>query len=97
MTEARRQQKITFGEMRESGVCGVLVYCADYRCSHSTAISADQWQDHLRLSDIEPRFTCQACGHRGADERLDLGCKEAARRATTSGRHTPGPGQAWLS
>jgi len=24
-------QKITFGEMREMGVRGVLVYCADYR------------------------------------------------------------------
>jgi hypothetical protein len=22
------------GEMRESGVRGLLVYCADYRCSH---------------------------------------------------------------
>jgi hypothetical protein len=31
-------QKITFGEMRESGVRGVLVHCADYRCSHSIAI-----------------------------------------------------------
>jgi hypothetical protein len=28
-------QKITFGEMRESGVRGLLVYCADYRCSRS--------------------------------------------------------------
>jgi hypothetical protein len=29
------QQKITFGEMRASGVRGVLIYCADYRCSHA--------------------------------------------------------------
>jgi hypothetical protein len=29
-----------FAEMRESGVRGVLVYCADYRCSHSVAVSA---------------------------------------------------------
>ena len=39
MTE--RPTKITFGEMREMGVRGVLVYCADYRCSHSIAISGD--------------------------------------------------------
>jgi hypothetical protein len=24
-------QKITFGEMRESGVRGVLIYCSDYK------------------------------------------------------------------
>jgi hypothetical protein len=32
----RRPQKITFGEMRSSGVRGVLVYCQNYQCSHST-------------------------------------------------------------
>jgi hypothetical protein len=26
-----RPQKITFAEMREMGVRGVLIYCADYR------------------------------------------------------------------
>ena len=34
--------KITFGEMRGMGVRGVLIYCADYRCSHSIAVNADQ-------------------------------------------------------
>jgi hypothetical protein len=71
MPEVTRQQKITFEEIRASGVRGVLVYCSDYRCSHSTAINADRWPDHVRLSDIEPRFTCQACGKRGADVRPD--------------------------
>jgi len=52
-----RPPKITFAEMRESGVRGVLVYCSDYRCSHHIAISADQWDDDVRLSAIEPRFT----------------------------------------
>ena len=59
-----RPQKITFAEMREMGVRGVLVYCADYRCSHSIAVNADQWPDDLLLSDIEDRFTCTACDHR---------------------------------
>ena len=36
MTE--RPQKITFAEMRDMGVRGLLVYCADYCCSHSIAI-----------------------------------------------------------
>jgi len=30
-----RSQKIPFGEMRDMRVRGLLVYCADYRCSHS--------------------------------------------------------------
>ena len=64
-----RPAKITFGDMRASGIRGVLVYCADYKCSHGTAVSADRWSDDIRLSDIEPRFTCQACGHHGADVR----------------------------
>jgi len=40
---------------------------ADYRCSHSIAISSHGWPDDVRLSDIESRFVCQACGKRGAD------------------------------
>jgi hypothetical protein len=66
-----RPTKITFAEMREMGLRGVLVYCADYRCSHWTRLDADRWADHTRLSDIEGRFTCRACGHRGADVRSD--------------------------
>ena len=65
----QRPQKITFGEMRESGVRGLLIYCADYHCSHSIAISGDQWPDDVRLSHIEDRFVCKACGRRGADVR----------------------------
>ena len=41
-------QKITFAEMRDSGVRGLLVYCADYRCSHSIAISGDCRPAELR-------------------------------------------------
>ena len=62
-------KKITLGEMRSSGVRDVLVYCRDHRCSHSTTISADGWADDVRLSDIEPNFTCTRCGKRGAEVR----------------------------
>jgi len=34
-------QKITFGEMRASGVRGILIYCSDYKCNHSIAISGE--------------------------------------------------------
>ena len=67
MGHARPAPKITFAQMRTSGVPGLLIYCADYRCSHSIAISADPWPDDARLSDIEPQFTCPACGKRGVD------------------------------
>ena len=38
MTE--RLQKITFGDMRDSGVHGVVVYCSDYRCAPRAATLA---------------------------------------------------------
>jgi hypothetical protein len=67
-----RPQKITLGEMCATGVRGLLIYCSDYKCSRSIAISGDQWPDAVRLSDLESRFTCQACGRRGADVRPDF-------------------------
>jgi hypothetical protein len=67
-----RPTKITFGEMRASGVRNVVVYCADYRCSHSQTLSADRWPDDVRLSDIEGQFICSRCGKRGADVRPDF-------------------------
>ncbi len=61
--------KITFGEMRESGVRDVLIFCRDHRCSHNVKVSADGWADDVRISDIEPRFVCTRCGKRGAEIR----------------------------
>jgi hypothetical protein len=69
---AGRPQKITFAEMRDTGVRGILIYCSDYRCSHSISISADEWPDDVRLSDLELRFVCVVCGKRGADVRPDF-------------------------
>jgi hypothetical protein len=61
--------KITFGEMRASGIRDLRIYCADHRCSHSIQMSADRWPDDLRISDIEDQFVWRACGKRGADVR----------------------------
>jgi hypothetical protein len=61
-------RKITFGEMRETGERGLLVYCRDYKCNHFIKIppeEADKWPDDLRISDLEPRFVCTVCGQRG--------------------------------
>jgi hypothetical protein len=65
-----REQKITLGEMRSgNGPTRLIVYCSDFKCSHSLVINAAQWGDDVRLSDLEPKFTCKVCGHRGADVR----------------------------
>ena len=45
--------KISFGDMRDMGVRGILVYCADYHCSHLVPMSGDGWPDNVRLSDLE--------------------------------------------
>jgi hypothetical protein len=78
------QQKITLGEMRSSGVRGLLVYCADYKCSHSIKLEGavvDRWADGVRISDIEPRLVCKRCGARGADIRPNFAPARMGTRA----------------
>lgn len=63
-----REEKITLGAMRaDNGPTRLTVYC--HECSHHVVIDAGRWPDRVRLSDLEPRFVCQTCGHRGADVR----------------------------
>jgi hypothetical protein len=52
---ARRSQKAHLAGSQK-GVRGLLIYCADRHCSHSIAISAVQWPDQVRPSDLEPRL-----------------------------------------
>ena len=61
--------KITFGEMRASGVRRVLAQCRDQRCRHPRIVNGDTWRDEVRLADVGPTFRCTACGKRGADIR----------------------------
>jgi hypothetical protein len=64
--------------MCASGVRGLLIHC--YKCSHSTRLAADAcdfWPDDIRLSDLEPRFVCEACGKKGAEVRPDFGWEKA--------------------
>ena len=88
-----REQKITLGEMRQSGVTGLLIYCSDYRCSHHLKISADPWPDDVRLSDLEPRFVCKACGTRGADIRPNFAPARMGTGAFQSVSAKHGPAQ----
>lgn len=64
-----RAVKITLGEMRAAGVRGLIVFCL-HNASHNVILGrdvVDQWPDEVRLSDLEPRFVCKACGKRGAE------------------------------
>ena len=82
VAKTERPTKITFAEMREMVVRGLLVYCADFRCSHSVAVSADHWPDDLRLSDILSRgldagsaaSAVQMCG------RISTGTRSRSKR-----------------
>jgi hypothetical protein len=76
--------------MREQGVRGILIYCAEYRCSHSIAISGDPWPDDVRLSN-EPRFVCQACGKHGADGRRSVLLHGGSPGLIRTGRHVTTP------
>jgi hypothetical protein len=64
-----RPRKITFGQMRAAGHRELIVYCADYHCSHNIRLPAaivDKWADDVQLFDIEANFICSICGKRGA-------------------------------
>jgi hypothetical protein len=66
-----RPVKITLGEMRAAGVRGLIVFCL-HDAKHNVILGSDvvdRWADEVRLSDLEPRFVCKACGKRGADVR----------------------------
>jgi hypothetical protein len=51
-----RPQKITFAEMRESGVRGLLVYCTDYRCSHSLELGIEVVETADAVGQVMDKF-----------------------------------------
>ena len=66
----QRQQKITLGEMRSgNGPRRLLVYCSDHKCPLRGRSMPLPGVMRIRLSDLEPKFTCKACGRRGANVR----------------------------
>jgi hypothetical protein len=82
---------------RDPGVMGLV---GDNECGLNRggpATGGDGWPDDVRLSDLEPRFTCQACGRRGATVRPYFGWEEEARCATPpkADYGSPGLGAVW--
>jgi hypothetical protein len=55
--------------------------CALNSFNMSSSLSADKWPDDVRLSDLEPRFTCQACRLKGADVRPNFDWEMEAQGA----------------
>jgi hypothetical protein len=61
------QQETTLWESdRQCPYLTAGLTCADYKCAHSVVVDAAPCGDDVRLSDLEPKFTCKACGRRGA-------------------------------
>jgi hypothetical protein len=71
-----RPQKITFVEMRGSGFRGLLVYRADYKCSHSNRAQ------RRPLAGSTIGYRVAVClpgrGKRGADARPDFNWDKTA-------------------
>ena len=98
-----RQQKITLGEMRsDGGPTRLLIYCGDYKCAHSIEINSFRWPDEVRLSDLEPKFTCRFAAIAAADVRplfeparmgitLSFGCNSRYFFSTVQRVPEPGP------
>ena len=59
LTAPTRQQKITLGEMRSSGVRGLLIYCADYTIADQ-AVDASYLE--IVISGRLKRNYTRACG-----------------------------------
>ncbi len=54
----QQSQKLTLGEMRsDNGPHRLIIYCADFKCSHSLVVDAAPWGD-----DVRPLFEKAAMG-----------------------------------
>jgi hypothetical protein len=56
--------------MRVLGARDVMVYCGNPpKCYHQARRNADRWADDAIFGELERRFVCTECGHKGADMR----------------------------
>lgn len=70
----------------------MLVYCSDDKCGHWKRLGraeCGQWPDDVRLSDLKPKFVCEACGKRGADIRPDFDWEAAEELNRSEQRRAP--------
>jgi hypothetical protein len=58
-----------YSEIRQSRRSACDQDTPSARLVHSVVVDAAHWGDDVRLSDLEPRFTCKVCGRNGADVR----------------------------
>ena len=66
----RPGEQLSLGAMRRSGVRGVTVCCTT--CLHSTKLVLDELPNEVQLADLQQRFVCEECGHKGADMEPDF-------------------------
>ena len=79
-----RPQKITFGEMRSTGVHSVLIYCADCKCSHGRESSRDYFASLEPPSSTFPPFLTHLYNQKikgsGSDGPFDCRTHKVPRR-----------------
>jgi hypothetical protein len=66
----RPGEELTLGAMRGSGIRGVTICCT--RCLYMTKLILDELPDEAPLADLQQRFVCEECGHKGADVEPDF-------------------------
>jgi hypothetical protein len=54
-----RPQKITFADMGDMGVRGLLIYCSDCRCSHLITMGGDRCPMRSGSPTSSLRFVCR--------------------------------------
>ena len=60
---------MTLGNMRESGVRSLHVWCGNCRCSHQAVLDVERYPDEIPVPSFGPRMMCTRCGFVGADAR----------------------------
>ena len=55
---------MTLGNMRQSGVRGLVATCC--ACSHNTEVDVNAWPDDVSVRSFGLHMRCTMCGHLGA-------------------------------
>jgi hypothetical protein len=86
-----RQQKITIGEMRESGPTQFIVQLRGLQVTHPVVIDARSWPDEVCLSDPSSCSSARLVVHRSADVRPLFAVDKPSLRGAFRGKQFCAP------
>jgi predicted DNA-binding ribbon-helix-helix protein len=66
MAKQRREpgSPVTLGNIRQLGVCGLIMSCLNPRCRHEVIFSAEDLPDEIEVPSVAPGAVCSKCGER---------------------------------